>query len=268
MTQREEQFVATVWRHYHKFGRHDLPWRNTQDPYRILVSEVMLQQTQVDRVILKYKAFLKKFPTIHALSHASLGDVLRAWQGLGYNRRAKMLHACASFVQKGHKGRLPHDFKALKALPGIGPYTAGAIMAFAWNTPIGIVETNIRSAYLFHFFKNKAAISDKQILQYVERTLDAENAREWYYALMDYGAHLKKLHKNPSRRSRHYTTQSKFEGSDRQIRGAIVRELTKNSQSGKALRQLSSDHKRVEAQIEKLIQEGLIQKRKRRYALP
>ena len=152
MNKKEREFVARVWEYYKAHGRHDLPWRKTTDPYKILVSELMLQQTQVDRVLLKYKAFLKLFPTARRLAAAPLGDVLRAWQGLGYNRRAKFLHQAAQYVTNELKGRWPKDEAGLLALPGVGPYTARAVLAFAYNEPVVLIETNVRQVFLHHLF--------------------------------------------------------------------------------------------------------------------
>ena len=219
MNKKESAFVATVWDFFSEHGRHTLPWRKTHDPYKILVSEIMLQQTQVDRVLPKYTAFIKQFPTVRALSAASLREVLSSWQGLGYNRRAKMLHACAVRIVKEHKGKFPRTASALEALPGIGPYTAAAIMAFAFNKPKPLIETNVRSVYLHHFFKGKTQVSDKELLPIVERTMDKERIREWYWALMDYGTWIKKTYGNPNSQSSSYTQQSAFRGSNRQIRG-------------------------------------------------
>ncbi|MBX2866657.1 A/G-specific adenine glycosylase [Candidatus Kaiserbacteria bacterium] len=260
MTKKEQQFVRTVRAFYKKSGRHTLPWRKTKNPYRILVSEIMLQQTQVERVLPKYKEFLKVFPTMRELKEASLGDVLRTWQGLGYNRRAQMLHECAKIC----RGALPKTYEELVTLPGIGSYTAGAVMAFAHNVPVPVIETNIRTVYLHHFFENKKNVSDSAILEKVEKTLDTKNPREWYWALMDYGAFLKKKHGNTNVRSRHYTKQSRFKGSDREIRGAIVRTLA----GGKSIKELSFDTKRVEEQLEKLVREGMIVKVGKGYRLP
>lgn len=263
MTQKEARFVKAVWAYYDASGRHHLAWRKTQNPYRILVSEIMLQQTQVDRVVPKYQQFLKQFPTLKALANASLGEVLRAWQGLGYNRRAQMLHHCAKEVVKTYEGKLPKERKSLEALPGIGPYTAGAIMAFAWNKPVVFVETNIRSVYLHHFFKNKALVPDSHIETYLGRTLDTQNPREWYYALMDYGVYLKKLHKNPGKRSKHHVTQKPFKGSDREVRGAIVRALSTKTMRYTELLTLPFPKKKIETQLQRLESEGLIKKKKR-----
>ncbi|MCD5382310.1 MAG: A/G-specific adenine glycosylase [Candidatus Pacebacteria bacterium] len=269
LNKREIAFVQTVHNYFVQHGRHDLPWRKTKNPYRILVSEIMLQQTQVDRVIPKYKAFLKVFPTVRALADASLGDVLRAWQGLGYNRRAKMLHNAAKQVVTVHNGRFPRTHEALMALPGIGHYTAGAVMAFAYNTPIPIIETNIRTVYLYHFFKKDSHVADYKVLEKVARTLAPEQPRTWYWALMDYGTHLKKTHGNPNVRSRTYAKQSKFKGSDREVRGAIVRALTSESHTENTLlRALPFKKERVTEQLQKLCAELMVTKKGHQYLLP
>lgn len=269
MNKRQQRFVETVWEFYERHGRRSLPWRNTRDPYKILVSEVMLQQTQVDRVLPKYKSFLKRFPSVRALATAPLGDVLRAWQGLGYNRRAKMLHDCAKAVQAVHAGKLPDAYAALVALPGIGSYTAGAVMAFAHNVPVPVIETNIRTVYLHHFFHDTTDVADTEISKLIIDTIDLENPREWYYALMDYGTHLKKTIGNPNSKSKHYVRQSAFEGSDREVRGTIVRSLSAKPYTRTALhRALSFKPERIDAQLERLQEEGMIVLKKRSYTLP
>ena len=270
MTKREQKFVEIVWKYYKENGRHELPWRKTHDAYAILVSEMMLQQTQVDRVIPKYEAFLKKYPTALKLSKASLADVLNLWQGLGYNRRAKMLLLCSQMVMTHFKGVFPTSELELLELPGVGPYTAKAILAFAYNTPSALIETNVRSVYLYHFFKLKTDVTDAELLPYIERTCDRENPREWYYAVMDYGSYLKKEFGNPNAQSKHYTKQSTFKGSDRQIRGAVVRALTIGSYTRTELLAVLSNYEdiRVDAQVAKLIYEGLIEHKKKRYNLP
>ncbi len=221
-------FRKLILTHWKKHGRHDLPWRATTDPYAILVSEIMLQQTQVLRVVDKYIAFLAAFPTFRTLASAPTSRVLRVWQGLGYNRRALMLQRCAKAVCELHGGSLPQNYEALCMLPGIGPYTAGAVMAFAFNKPVPVIETNIRRIYLHHFFEGRRKVPDAKLLPVVRRTLDLRNPRRWYSALMDYGTWLATQTPNPNTRSKHYTRQSKFEGSDRQVRGAIIRHLTEN----------------------------------------
>ncbi len=191
MSREVSQFQNTVWKYYRAHGRDNLPWRKTKDPYKILVSEVMLQQTQVDRVIPFYKNFLKQFPTLHTLAQAPLAKVLIAWQGLGYNRRAKMLHETAKAAVEKHSGKLPKGKEALMQLPGIGPYTAGAVSAFAHNEDGIFIETNIRTVITHYFFPKKEKVSDAEIVPILTKTYPNGKAREWYSALMDYGAHLK-----------------------------------------------------------------------------
>lgn len=225
------EFRRAVLDNFHQAGR-DFPWRNTHDPYKILVSEMMLQQTQTLRVLPKYEAWLNQFPTAESLASASLSEVLAAWSGLGYNRRARFLQQSCQTVCTEYNGIFPKTAEELERLPGIGPYTARAVAAFAFNSPEVFVETNIRSVFIFFFFKHAVEkVSDKEILPLVDETLYKENPRIWYYALMDYGAELKKKVKNPSRKSAGYAKQSKFEGSLRQARGAVLRQLTKNKAS-------------------------------------
>lgn len=213
-------FAAAVWRHYREQGRR-FDWRADTAPYRIFVSELMLQQTQCARVAQKFPGFVARFPDFGALAQAALADVLAEWQGLGYNRRAKFMHQAARVVAERFDGRLPADRAALEALPGIGPNTAGAMLAYAFNLPAVFVETNIRTVYIHHFFP-EGTVDDKRIAALVGATLDRERPREWYWALMDYGAQLKKTVGNLTRRSSHYARQSRFEGSLRQVRGRVV----------------------------------------------
>jgi len=270
MNQREHKFVRHIWDFYAQQGRHTLPWRKTRDPYRICVSEVMLQQTQVDRVLPKYRAFIEKFPNVETLAHAPLREVLLLWQGLGYNRRAKMLHECAKEIITAHQGSFPRTFKELCALPGIGPYTANAILAFAFKEPVLLIETNVRSVYLHHFFHDQTDVSDAELLRYIERTLDVKDPRGWYYALMDYGSDLKRIHGNPNIRSKHYVKQSAFKGSDRQIRGALLRILGSAPLTRSGLHKELSQFEdlRIDAQLERLCEEGMLVKHRRTYALP
>ena len=202
-----------------------MPWRETITPYYVVVSELMLQQTQVARVLEKFPVFISKFPDFVSLANAPLADVFEAWQGLGYNRRAKYLHGIARFIMYEWGGVLPSDPELLVNLPGIGKATAGSITAFAFNRPVIFIETNIRRVYLYHFFPEEQNVPDSVIYPFLEVTLDHENPREWYYALMDYGTWLARRTENPNRRSRHYLKQSAFEGSDRQIRGRIIKRL-------------------------------------------
>lgn len=270
ITSKERQFITTVWDFYSEHGRHDLPWRKTADPYKILVSEMMLQQTQVQRVIPKYKEFLKVFPNTKQLAEASLGDVLRVWQGLGYNRRAKFLKQAAEAVIKEHKGKWPKTFEKLRSLPGIGTYTAGAVMNFAYNQPIPLIETNIRTVYLHHFFHDKHGVPDSDVMPIIERTVDHTRPREWHWALMDYGSYLKTTHGNASKRSKTYKKQSNFKISNRYVRGAILRVLSVQTFTYKQLvNQLSSiSETRIKAALTSLRSEGIILLQNGKYQLP
>jgi len=263
MNQKEKRFVKTVLTHYNEHGRHDLPWRRSITPYKILVSEIMLQQTQVDRVIPKYKAFLQSFPSFKALAEAPQRTVLAHWSGLGYNRRALNLHKLAKIVSEEHKGRLPKTYQGLADLPGIGPYTAGAIMAFAYHLPYPIIETNIRTVFIHHFFRHTKDVSDADILKLVEKTLDHKNPQQWYWALMDYGAYLKKEYDNNTQKSRSYVKQKPFKDSDRAIRGAILKLLLDGPKTTRALqKEISQDSDRITTQLEALTKEGFITKNK------
>ncbi|MEK7649904.1 MAG: A/G-specific adenine glycosylase [Patescibacteria group bacterium] len=215
-------FRKKVLTWYRAYGRHDLPWRHTRDPYRILVSEIMLQQTQVDRVREKYGEFLRAFPSMRKLAKSTPASVVRVWKGLGYNRRALNLRRAALAITQQHAGHLPQDIATLESLPGIGPYTARAVRVFVWNRREVVLETNIRRVYLHYFFPGRRSVRDSEIEEMIERTLPARNAREWYWALMDYGARALKGIENPNRRSRHYARQSRFEGSQRYARAKLL----------------------------------------------
>jgi A/G-specific adenine glycosylase len=228
------QLLREIKKFYKVRGRHGLPWRATCDPYKILVSEVMLQQTQVERVIPFYSRFIKKFPTAQKLAEATLSDVLKAWQGLGYNRRAKYLLDSAKILEKKSSDFRPPDGQTFSqeffaTLPGVGPYTAAAVETFAFNKPNVFIETNIRTAFLYSDILKKTRISDRELLPLVEKALHKSNMppREFYWALMDYGAALKKRGVKLNHRSAHYAKQSKFEGSRRQKRAARLRALLK-----------------------------------------
>lgn len=271
MTSQDKAFRRTVLSYYRRSGRHDLPWRQTHDPYRILVSELMLQQTQVPRVIPKYEAFVAQWSTPAALAKAPLGDVLRAWQGLGYNRRARFLHEAARAVVSEHDGEFPAEYEVLRALPGIGPYTAAAVLAFAFDESVQLIETNVRRCVLHHYFPDREAVDDREVMAVVERLLPRRGAREWYAALMDYGTELKRVHGNANVRSRQYKKQSRFAGSDRQIRGAVLRFLSERDRPVRVstmLRALSAfDVSRVEPQLRSLVDEGLVRYERGMYHL-
>ncbi len=264
---RVRRFRSVVYSHY-QLNRRRLPWRRTTDPYCILVSEIMLQQTQVDRVIEKYQRFISLFPDVGALAAAPLAEVLQAWQGLGYNRRAISLSNAAKLVQKEPGGRIPDNAEALARLPGVGRYTASAVMAFAYNQPVVFIETNIRTVFIHFFFHDQAQVADSEILPLVERTLDRREPRNWYNALMDYGTVLKKEHGNPGKRSAHYQRQSPFSGSDRQLRGQILKMVLAEGgmTEQKLQKQLNTGQARAAAILNKLIEEGFLSRKQRRIA--
>lgn len=221
-----ELFREQVYQVYQEHKR-PFAWRETYNPYHIVVSEIMLQQTQVKRVGPFYEKFIATFPDFNTLAQASLRDVLATWNGLGYNRRAISLQAIAEQVINDYDGSLPDSVPELMLLPGVGPNTAGSIAAFAFNAPTVFIETNIRTVFLHVFFRGHVMVHDKTLMPLIAQTVDKVNPRIWYYALMDYGTLLKQTVPNPSRNSRHHTLQSKFIGSDRRVRGAIVRHLTR-----------------------------------------
>lgn len=243
----------TLWR--------DFAWRQTDDPYNIVVSEIMLQQTQTSRVVEKYARWITKFPTFEALAQASQREVLSYWSGLGYNRRGIALHKSAQKVVQEFGGVLPNDPQILKTFPGIGPYTAGAICAFAFNKPTVFIETNIRAVFIQTFFANtEEKIADTTLLSLIEKTLDRTNPRRWYYALMDYGVVVKQVCANPSRKSKHHAKQSKFEGSERQIRGGIIRALAEYPKLtyNELIEVLGRDPVRIERNLQKLCEEKMV----------
>ncbi len=212
---------------YYKTNKRKMAWRDISNPYKIFVSEMMLQQTQVERVKIKFAEFIKHFPTIRSVAQADKIEILKVWQGLGYNRRALFIkRACEEIIDK-HKGIFPKDFITLQTLPGIGPSTAGAICAFAYNQPVNFIETNVRAVILHFFFKDKEKVSDKEVMSVLEKVTPSDTSpRDWYYALYDYGTFLKKtLGKKKTalhQKSKHYNKQSKFEGSFRQKRANVL----------------------------------------------
>lgn len=264
-------FQEAVWDYYRQHGRHDLPWRTPEpsgamDPYKVLVSELMLQQTQVPRVLPKFTEFMGLFPSIDVLAAVSLSEVLKAWSGLGYNRRAKFLWQTAQAVMERHQGVLPDSLPELVALPGIGPNTAGAILAYAYNQPIVYIETNIRTVFIHHFFPDQDAVADRDLVPFIEEALPKDEAREWYWALMDYGTHLKQTVGNASRASKSYTKQSAFHGSRRQIRGQVLKLLAIEPQLSAELTALIPDE-RLLSVLADLVAEGFIQETDGRFHL-
>jgi A/G-specific adenine glycosylase len=262
------RFRAMVYSHFASNAR-PLPWRETDNPYHILVSEIMLQQTRVERVMEKYRIFLAAFPDFDSLSRASLQQVLGVWQGLGYNRRAISLKETARHVVERFEGTLPDSTEELRTLPGIGDYTAAAIAVFAFHRPVPLIETNIRAVFIHCFFLDREGVRDSEIRPLVEVTIDAANPREWYYALMDFGVMLKRRLPNPSRRSAHHGRQAPFEGSDRQIRGKILRFLLKEPSSthGEISRLIGADPERISKILEQLERESFIIRRRRGYSI-
>ncbi|MDO8655568.1 MAG: A/G-specific adenine glycosylase [bacterium] len=227
MTIPEFQKIILSW---HVKNRRDMPWRKTRNPYKILVSEIMLQQTQVSRVTPKYKEFLKEFPTLVALAKTSDAKLLRVWQGLGYWRRARFLKATAQAILKKHKGVFPKEPEVLEKLPGIGHYTARAIACFAFNNAEAFLDTNIRRVYLHFFFPKRTDVPDTKVLRMAQEAVWKKNPREWHYALFDYGAMVLK-DKGINKRSQHYTKQSKFEGSFRSFRTKAMKLLLQQKEN-------------------------------------
>jgi A/G-specific adenine glycosylase len=263
------EFRGQVRAFYERHGRHDMLWRHTDDPYRILVSEIMLQQTQVERVAVKYPVFIAAFPDVTALARAPQCEVIGAWQGMGYNRRAISLKKCAEKIVHDYGGVVPHDPHVLATFPGIGPATASSICAFAFNLPVVFIETNVRRVFIHFFFPDADTVTDKEILPIAERALDRDNPRVWYWALMDLGTELKKSIPNLNRKSTGYTKQAPFAGSDRRIRGMILKFLIRISSSREKaiIDHLREDPERVRRILAALEKEGFIRKSRAGYRL-
>lgn len=260
---RKKDFQKKIWRYYKKYRR-SFPWRNTKNPYNILVSEIMLQQTQAHRVIPKYQEFLSSFPTLKSLARAPFKRVLQLWKGLGYNRRALYLKKTTEIILKEYKGVFPREKEKLLKLPGVGEATAGDIRAFAWNLPAVVIETNIRSVFIHFFFKNKNKVSDKEIIPLIQETLPQGRSREWYYALMDYGAYLKET-ENPSVKSMHYKKQSTFKGSNRELRSSLLQFIIEHTpiRKEKVVKSFPKyPKKQILVNLNKMSKEGLISESK------
>jgi A/G-specific adenine glycosylase len=245
-----------------------MPWRSTTIPYRIFVSEVMLQQTSVARVLPKYNEFLRAFPSMRALAHSSIEEVLSVWKGLGYNRRALALRNAANIIQQQCGGRMPRTVEELASLPGLGRATASSILVFSFNIPIAFIETNIRRVFIHAFFPRTHHVPDSKIFPLVEKTLDKKNPREWYYALMDYGAWMRGAVENPNRRSAIYTRRSPFEGSLRQLRGRVLNVMLRLSSASvnQIERALGKKDSRLPAALSQLLSEGFLQEKDGRYS--
>ncbi len=261
-------FIKRIY-DYYRDNKRPFAWRNTDNPYYVVVSEIMLQQTQTHRVVDKFDQWVATFPTIEALAQSPQDKVLATWQGLGYNRRALALKQLAQQVVQEFKGEIPNDPDTLVTFKGIGPYTASSICTFAFNKPTVFIETNIRAVFIHEFFPKEKEVHDNQLMPLIEKTLDKKEPREWYYALMDYGVMLKKTHKNPSRNSAHHTKQSKFEGSDRQVRGTILKMLISDRSLSEQdfIHTIPREAPKVKKILSSLEQEGFIRYNKGYYYL-
>lgn len=254
----------------------DLPWRRTREPYAILVSELMLQQTQAPRVIPKYDTFMERFPTVESLAEAPLGEVLRLWSGLGYNRRAQYLHRAAQYVAAEFGGDFPSTSDDLRQLPGVGPYTAGAVAAFAFNSDVIIVETNIRRIYQLLFSGDDA--SDATSLLIGQALLPRGSARDWYHALMDLATEVRTERSPAAQQQRlkelfpmlsehsfpvfsgvrvERPRQSSFTGSHRFFRGQILKRLG-GGPAGYPTLAYGLDADEVKKALQALTKEGLV----------
>jgi len=249
------EFQTRVWEFYRERGRHDLPWRREITPYGVLVSEIMLQQTQVSRVLGRWERWTARWPDFEALAGASTASVIEEWQGLGYNRRALWLREAAQMVVREFGGKLPRATADLQRLPGVGRNTAGSVAAFAYNEPVVFIETNIRRVMLSEWFAGAQDVTDAQLLPVIAETLPRARPREWYWALMDYGAALAERGPNANRRSRHYSVQSQFEGSARQLRGEVLRRLVAGPRT---VSELAIADERLTAVLAALEREGFL----------
>ena len=237
-----------------RLGYRPMPWRDQPTLYYVLVSELMLQQTQVARVLPKFTSFVATFPDIQTLAAAELRDVLTAWQGLGYNRRAKYLHQAVRLIAEGAPVATLAD---LVKLPGVGTNTAGAILNYVYQIPTPFIETNIRTVYFNHFFRQDDTVSDREVLKLVDQTIDRTQPRQWFWALMDYGTRLKADGKARLAMSRQYRTHTPFQGSVRQMRGEILRYQARGWSRAQIVAVLSGDPRFASA-IESLQRDGLL----------
>jgi A/G-specific adenine glycosylase len=261
--ERIKEFQKKVFSFYKKNERM-LPWRKTTDPYKILLSELMLQQTQVNRVILYYEKWITRWPTIHALASASRVEVLQAWMGLGYNTRAMNLHKAARKIVTQFDSDVLEAMKQYKEIPGVGRYTSQAVQIFSTNADLVTVDTNIRRIFIKEFHLPET-VSDKELWRLAEQCLPKGRSRKWHNALMDYGA----LHLTAQKTGiKPKTQQSRFEGSDRQLRARIIRILLQNDESLMNIsRILNVERSWLQRILEKLISEDIILKKNNRYYL-
>jgi A/G-specific adenine glycosylase len=255
-----QEFQELIWQKGQELYR-DMPWREDTRPYYVLVSELMLQQTQVDRVVPKFNAFIARFPNERTLAEASLAEVLTLWNGLGYNRRAKFLHDAAKMIVGDFDGAFPETYDDIIKLPGVGPNTAGAILNYAFNRATIFIETNVRTVYFHHFFPDGEKVSDTQLLPLIEQTLDYDHPREFYWGLMDYGSWLKRQGAGKITQSHHYKKQSALVGSVREVRGQIVRALTTGGVTLERLKHAVAADERFDVALSGLMKDGLVSKR-------
>jgi A/G-specific adenine glycosylase len=263
-----KKIISRALKPFYTEGFREMPWRSDTSAYSVFVSEIMLQQTQVPRVLQKFPPFVRRFSGFDALAAASLSDVYPLWQGLGYNRRAKWMRDAALMIRDRFGGVLPDRREDLESLPGIGPHTAAAMIVYAYNKPELFIETNVRTVFIHHFFSGIDDVSDKDIRALVERTIDKKNPRAWYWAVMDYGTQLKQTHGNISRRSSIYKKQSPFKGSDREIRGEILRTISAVSRA--SFTDICADTEeedRYRAILDELCEEGIVREKKGVYTL-
>ncbi len=257
-----QQKILT-WYEQHK---RDLPWRRTINPYRIMISEIMLQQTQVDRVIPKYKAFLKVFPTVWDLAEAPVSQVLELWSGLGYNSRAIRLQEAVKVICKRYDGQVPKNRDVLLDLPGIGPYTANAILSFAHNLPFPCIDTNIRRIIL-HELQLPEKTSAEKLYAIAESLIPENRSREWHNALMDYGSSILTARKTGIKS---LTTQSKFLHSRRWYRGQILKTLVKEKEI--SVKELADRLQKSSEEIEEILidleKNKLIARKQEKITLP
>jgi A/G-specific adenine glycosylase len=262
-----ESFQEIIWQKARELYR-EMPWRTDTRPYYVLVSEIMLQQTQVARVRVKFAEFIERFPTIADLAKAPLADVLTIWSGLGYNRRAKFLHSAAKEVVDRFEGEVPANLTDLVSLSGVGPNTAGAILTYSFNQPVVFIETNIRTVLFAHFFENQDTVSDKELKELLEKLIDKEHPREFYWALMDYGTQLKAAGLGALDKSKHYKKQAPLKGSVREVRGMILKQLAKEATSTDELQALlPAGDERLPLATAGLLNDGLIELRDGRFHL-
>lgn len=256
---RNEDFTKLVRQKGHELYR-PMPWRDDTRPYYVLVSELMLQQTQVSRVLPKFNEFIAVFPDEKSLARSDLASVIRMWQGLGYNRRAKYLHDAAKMIVNEFDGKFPTAEHDILRLPGVGKNTCGAIRAYAFNKPSVFVETNIRTVYIHHFFADNFAVGDSEIITELQQTIDSERPREFYWALMDYGTWLKTSGVRNNSQSKHHKKQPPLVGSIREIRGQIIGVLSACDASYEDLQYSVVCDDRFEKALNSLVADGLVQR--------